>query len=705
MEIVGFSYFTAGNLTLKMSFRATIDSIPKHNAWYRGIYVLNTIDEKIKITIIENALILWAVHNTGSSCCQIIYDKSFFKDFEFKPNNVVFGEDGLQTVTDLHGIGHKIFSFEIDAKNLNMVSRKSDNDEIKEFTILIDNTTTCPDSLMNRLIVTITMQSLIVKDHTPLFTPIKFSSNRLDLQYKKKLLDVYGDTIYDNDELGKSFDPALVKLFKQIEGELSQSIFGNIIGQHLVRRVTDPSQLTEEDEINFISCNCTLIKNFVDNCKSNVIKDVKMELFENVLTLTGSRSDLKNSSEILQHGIIISNTIDTNDLGPYCIYNIEEGEEEEEERNIGTRFRSNGKYDNQKDELIDQKKRQKETKPSKKMIFTLKDFKSFINMATIWKNIDTPPGVQEVSNKEVNIWFCRPGQPILFQISKPSIQASLLLLTDGSGININQPIGTPFFVERQSPLKQKKELSPQRMSPNKKRSIEPDLNLSQSVRINKDYDMSTSTTMASISTRIPRLNPLEIRNNRISPLKVSKTPVTKVASPLKDGIYENSRSYRQSPRRLFVADDNSQEGSPQRMQTGLTGLFPSISRTSSTLFERGPSKSPKPRNGVADYEQIQRGKVMIDNLERTNTIVGWGRFKENQECVNEQRPLGKISRESSMKEGEIDRQRILRQEKMKYVNSKKKSVNKEKHKKDELPISVDDNLGPTQYNPVKGLFE
>lgn len=58
-----------------------------------------------------------------------------------------------------------------------------------------------------------------------------------------------------------------------------------------------------------------------------------------------------------------------------------------------------------------------------------------------------------------------------------------------------------------------------------------------------------------------------------------------------------------------------------------------------------------------------------------------------------------------MKEDEIDRQRILRQEKMKYVNSKKKSVSEEQHKKDELPISVDDELGPTQYNPVKGLFE
>lgn len=688
-----------------MSFRATIDSISKHNAWYRGIYVLNTIDEKIKITIIENSLILWAVHNTGSSCCQIIYDKSFFKDFEFKPNNVVFGEDGLQTVTDLHGIEHKIFSFEMDAKSLNMVSRKSDNDEIKEFTISIDNTTTCPDSLMNRLIVTITMQSLIVKDHAPLFTPIKFGSNRLDLQYKKRLLDVYGDTMYDNDELDRSFDPALVKLFKQIERELSQSIFGNIIGRHLIRRVNDPSQLTEEDEINFISCNYKLIKNFVDNCKSNVIKDIKMELFENILTLTGSRSDLKNSSEILQHGIIISNTIDTNDLGPYCIYNIEEEEEEEEEGNVETRFRSKGKYDDQKDKHINQKKRKKETKPSKKMVFTLKDFKSFINMATIWKNIGTPRGVQEDSNKEVNIWFCRPGQPILFQISKPSIQASLLLLTNGSETNISQSIGTHFFVERQSPLKHKKEHSPQRISPNKKRSIIPDLNPSQSVKLNKDYDISTSTTAGSISTRIPRLDPLEIRNNRISPLKVSKTPLTKVDSPLKGDSYENSRLYRQSPRRLFVTDDNSQEGSPQRMQTGLTGMFPLISRTSSTLSDRGLSKSSKPRNETTDHEQIQRGKGIRNNFERTDTIVGWGRFKEEQKCFNEQKSFGKISRESSMKEDEIDRQRILRQEKMKYVNSKKKSTDKEQHKKDELSISLDDNLGPTQYNPVKGLFE
>ena len=686
-----------------MSFRATIDSIPKHNAWYRGIYVLSTIDERIKITIIENELILWAVHNTGSSCCQIIYDKSFFKDFEFKPNNIVFGEDGLQTVTDLHGIEHKIFSFEMDAKSLSMVSRKSDNDEIKEFEISIDNTTTCPDSLMNRLIVTITMQSLIVKDHTPLFNPIKFNSNRLDLQYKKKLLDVYGDTMYENNELDSSFDPSLVRLFNQIEQELSRSIFGNIIGQRLSRRVIDQSQLTEEDEINFISCNYTLIKNFVDNCKSNVVKDVKMELFENVLTLTGSRSDLKNSSEILQHGIIISNTIDTADLGPYCIYNIEE--EEEEGRNTEVQSQSNGKYGNQKGEFTDQKKRQRQTKLSKKMIFALKDFKSFINMATMWKNIGNLHGIQEDINKDVNIWFCRPGQPILFQISKPSIQASLLLLTDGSETNVNQPIGTPFTLVGQSPIKQRREYSPQRISPNKKRPRVQDLKVSQSMRINMNKDIPIAAPMASNTSRLPFLNPLDIRDNRISPLKVSRTPLLKSKdSPLKGSIYENSRLHRQSPRRLFVTEDDSRDDS-QRMQTGLAEMVPSISRTSSTLSERQQNKSPKLRDKITENVQNQGVKGMKEKFERTDTIVGWGTYGENPGHINEQKKFGTISRESSMKEDEIDRQRILRQEKMKYFNSKKKPTNKEKHKKDDLSISVDDELGPTQYKPIKGLFE
>lgn len=635
-----------------MSFRATIDSIPKHNAWHRGIHVLSTLDEKINITVTENDIMLWAAHNTGSSCCQLTYNKSFFSDFEFKPHNVVFGEEGLQTVTDVHAVDHKLYSFEINAKSLNIVSKKSDNDELKEYTLTIDNTTTCPDSLMNRLIVTITMESMIVKDHAPLFTPIKYISKRVDLQYKRKFLDVYGGTMYDNHEPNRSFDPALVALFNNIEKELAQSLFYGISIGHDTRRKVG-TELDEADEINYISCNHALIKNFIDNCNTSIVKDIKLELFEHFLTITASRNDLKNSSEILQHGIIISNTIDTNDLGPYCIYNVEEDTSEKVPKKI-----------------VNEKNKRNQPTPSKTVVFSLKDFKNYINIATLWKNIAAPV-TQDDGNKEVGIWFCRPGQPIFFEMTKPGIQAQLLLLTDGSGTEINQPIDRSLALAKPNPVASSRSTSPQRTSHSRKRS-RVEFNPASSIRLGMDKGMN--------------LNPLEIRDNRVSPLKAARTPMGKRHSPAKDG---HVSSYN-SPRRLFVVGD-SQESIHRPDLT--SGIIPSLSRTSSALSST--AKSSRPR--VIEKEQLQREKEARADLERSETIVGWGR--------NQQAPpsLRGLSRQSSMEEEEVDRRRILKQEKMKYVKARKDRT-KSKNKKEES-ITEDDELGPTQYDQVRGLFE
>ncbi|CAL9734002.1 DNA damage checkpoint protein 1 [Monosporozyma servazzii] len=636
-----------------MSFRAIIDSIPKHNAWCRGIHVLSTIDEKIRITITENEMILWAAHNTGSSCCQLTYDKTFFSEYEFKPHNFVFGEEGLQTFTDLHGIDHRLYSYEINAKSLNIVSKKSDNDELKEYILTIDNTTTCPDSLMNRFVVTINMESMIVKDHAPLFTPIKYMSNRIDLQYKRKFLDVYGGTMYDNHEPNRSFDPSLVALFNSIENELSHSLFHNdSSGQPNVMHKVG-TELDEADEINYISCNHALIKNFIDNCNTSIVKDIKLELFEHFLTITASRNDLKNSSEILQHGIIISNTIDTNDLGPYCIYNVEEDTSEKIQKKISN-----------------EKRKSNQPTPSKTVVFTLKDFKNFINIATLWRNITTPVS-QDDGNKEVGIWFCRPGQPILFQMSKQGIQAQLLLITDGSGTEINQAIDLSLTVANSIPVTTSRSTSPQRVSPSRKRPrVDP--NPQSSIRLDMERGM--------------QFNPLEVRDNRVSPLKVARTPLVKKHSPSKDGY---NSSYN-SPRRLFVMGDSQETA---RKPDLASGVIPTLSRTTSAISST--AKSPRPR--VIEKEHLQREKEARSNLERSDTIVGWGR--------NQQAPpsIRGISRQSSMEEEEADRKRILKQEKMKYMKARR-DLGKTKRKKEESVIEEEE-LGPTQYDHVKGLFE
>lgn len=86
-----------------MSFKATFQDSEKHNIWFRTVSALTTVRKDINFTITSAELIAWAINTTDTTLCQVRFARSFFEDYEFKPYEIVFGEDGVQIVPDSHG--------------------------------------------------------------------------------------------------------------------------------------------------------------------------------------------------------------------------------------------------------------------------------------------------------------------------------------------------------------------------------------------------------------------------------------------------------------------------------------------------------------------------------------------------------------------------------------------------------------------------
>ncbi|CCK70250.1 Ddc1p KNAG_0D05110 [Huiozyma naganishii CBS 8797] len=527
-----------------MSFRAAIENQERLGAWYRGIYVLSSISDKIKLTISKDDIILWSIHSTDTSLCQLRYEASFFDEFVFEPYDIVFGESGLQIETDLKGHDHKLYSFEIDAKQLTTVSRKPDNDIIRKYSLSINNTTTCSESLINKLLVAIEMESLIMKEYCPQFQPIKYTPIVLDLQYKRKFLDVFGSNSYDKDY---TLDPNLIACFIEVSKELSNSLFNkSLMNQNDLRDGDRP--LESSDEINYINCNYGLIKNFVDNCQKSIFDDVKLELLERKMAITAFVKGTFKGSEILQNALSMSNTMNTADIGHYCLF---DGVEEEHGGRSGQK------------------------KSPKTLIFKLRDFKNFIGIGNSWKNI--PITLSASRNNDLSIWFCHPGEPILFQMNKGGVRAQLLLVTDST-------VGS-------STIKSKEPTANNQMS-------NPSMDTSRAaspLRLNSNTRLQKTETASNLNSR--STSPFKLVNSDIQSIPLRDNRM----SPLKDTAIETTTNERLSSagkvvsaRKLFVSDA-SQESNID---------YPNVQNDNTSKAEQDM------------LAQLQ--------MERSETTIGWG---------------------------------------------------------------------------------
>lgn len=442
----------------RMSFKATISDPEKQSIWFRTVSVLSTIHEDIKFTITSGELIAWTINSTDTTLCQVRFARQFFDEFEFKPYDIVFGEDGVQIVTDSQGSDHRLFSFQINGRHLTTVSRKPESESIKNFTVAINNTTTCPDTLTNRLLVYVEMDSLISKEYSPQIQPIKYDPIIIDLKYKRKFLDVYGATAVSSSE--EPLDPKLLNIFVDAERQLSTALFNNDMKSDTRQK----DQLTISDEINYICCNQALLKNFLDNCNTNVTEEVKLEINVHKLNVTAfTKAVYGKNSDILRNTMSLSNTISTTDLEHYCLFTTIDDDTNEN----------------------DMKKKNTERKDQTKcIIFKLKDFKNFLSIASAWKN---------TQSGNISIWFCHRGDPILMEMNKPGVRLELVQVTDSNGASVNE--------ERHSPSFEKKVI---------KKTISPKKTKHQDMNNNND-------------TGVSRISPLKnteiLKDVPISPLK------------------------------------------------------------------------------------------------------------------------------------------------------------------------------------------
>lgn len=387
----------AGHL---MSFKATISDPERQQVWSRAVNALSTIYEDIRLTITPTELIVWNINSTDTTLSKVRFSTRFFEEYTFQPREIIFGESGVQVVTDSHGVDHRLYSLQINGKHLSTISKKPDGDTIKNFTIAINNSPTCPDILTNRLLVHVEMESLIRKEYTPQFQPIEYDPIIIDLKYKRNFLNVYGTAgSVPTSDVEQPLDPKLQDIFTDARRELSEALFNDDAKTDSKKE----AKLTVADEINYICCNQAILKNFIDNCNSNITEEFKLDINIHKLVMTAfTKAIYGKNNDILRNTMSLSNTISVADLEHYCLFTALE----ESEDNV-----TNGK------------------EQTKSVVFKLRDLKNFLSTGWSWKN---------AQSDNLNIWFCHSGDPILIELKRNDVTLQLVQVTDSDGTNVDR---------------------------------------------------------------------------------------------------------------------------------------------------------------------------------------------------------------------------------------------------------------------------
>lgn len=271
------------------------------------------------------------------------------------------------------------------------------------------------------------------------------------MKYKQKFLSVYSGS---NKELtqNKNLDPRLMDYFKTVERELKVDMFNKGIADEndQVSTTRSKKKLTIVDEINFLSVDQAIFRNFIDSIMSNVIEEIKLELTMSKLNIIGFTKAVYNlkSQEYLKNAVTVTNSSSSKDLEHYCIFSTERNDE--------------GTASSKKQEV------------KKSIIFKLRDFKIFLNVLNCWKTSDV-----------IRIWFCQPGDPILFEINKDGVILELVQITDSEG-RLEDP------EEAENPTS----ISPQKtISPIKKDNLVKSEKIQKELNINRPEHSHTKRSL------------------------------------------------------------------------------------------------------------------------------------------------------------------------------------------------------------------
>lgn len=477
-----------------MSFKAVINESEKHTVWHRAVYILSSIDEKIRITITDEEIILWALNPSLTTSCKVKFEKEFFEVLEFRPYEIIFGDSGLQIVTDSRGKDHKLYSFHINAKYLEMMSRKPENGTVRQFSIAINNTTNCPDTLTNRLLVHVESDSLICKEYSAQFQPIKYEPIVINLRYKKRFLDEFKASVQHDVPTGR-LDPNLIEVYQAAEHELSTSLFNDDVNIQ-----NSEENDSDNTEINMISCNYNLIRNFVENCNVNLTDQIDLRIGSKNLTLTAfTKSITDKNGSILRRAVRVSNMFQTSDLELCCILTDEDQIDESAKGNKSS---------------------------YKKIVFKSKEFKSFLSMTNAWNNL------RGNTADIVNIWFCSPGEPIVMEMTKAGVKIELSEVTDGNSYS-----GKPQTMYADGDAN------------TNIRQVSPSRNVSGAR--NGTNDVQSPSLKPLIPSNMLHPRETGIRDTRLSPLK-------QIIDEQSDDNKRSSRYNDLNPRKLFMEEDSQQ---------------------------------------------------------------------------------------------------------------------------------------------------
>ncbi|QLG73055.1 hypothetical protein HG535_0E01390 [Zygotorulaspora mrakii] len=464
-----------------MSFKATITGPERQALWARTVNVLSSLNKNIMFTVSSTELITWTTDNAETALCKIRFSRQFFDEFIFNPHEIIFGEEGVQIVTDTEGVDHGLYSFQVSGSYLGTITKKTEGDTIQKFTIAINNTTTCSDFLANRLLIYMEMESLICKQHSLQLVPVKYDPIIIDIKYKKKFLEVYGSS-----QDGEMIDPRLDQILRVTEADVRTALFH----EETEKLNQKKDHLTLADEINYICCSQVLLKNFIDHCNPNLTRELKLEINTSRLSLTAfSHAVHGKNNKPLKNALSFTDTISTLDLEQSCLFTtIDEDTMDDDQNVIG--------HNAQKREH------------TKNIIFSLADFKKFMNIISSWKNSN---------ESNVDIWFRHRGEPIMFEVRKPDVILELVQVTVADGVAVVENIPPSSSVKCQTMMKG--------TSPEKARARE---------QVTKE----------------------EMGLLRISPVKTIAPNKNKSKSPLKYGKPISPR--RKIKRELFV-NDSSQD--------------------------------------------------------------------------------------------------------------------------------------------------
>lgn len=226
------------------------------------------------------------------------------------------------------------------------------------------------------------------------------------------------------------------------------------------------------DEINYLMINNSILKGFLENVSSQT-EDFKLEVSHKNFSITAfTKGIFVKEKEILKQPMAVNIVFNTDELLDLKLY-----------------------------DSID-----------KKIVYRLKDFKTFLNLGN--------------SGNFVEVWFKKPGDPALFELSKNSCTIQFVQVTDGENNHHLEARHTRVIPKEKITKKSVREKKKKTYDHTKE--LEQEFNEPLFVQDDDNNDVTDTTTAD--QPQVPFK----------SPTKVPKAPmVTSMLAPMEDNVEVN----------------------------------------------------------------------------------------------------------------------------------------------------------------------